>query len=126
MSRNLLEDTVAMKRERSNMPVGMAASGYCVNDCEGICVVSVFPRGTAVVELHRASKVFNPASPFLFATHRNAVPLNRGWSMFALTMMIFECGSCRTKIQYGSVTVMMTEKVSHFKSTYIVHALLSK
>jgi hypothetical protein len=75
---------VATKRDRSSMPVGIAERGCCESVLVGTCVVSVFPRGTAVVELIRISNVLSPPTkPFLLATHCSLVPTNRGWSMVA-------------------------------------------
>ena len=76
--RNLLDDIVATKSERSNMCVGIADSGYCVGNGCDICVAEAFIRGSAVVELRRVSNVLKPLMRhFLLATHRNVDLVSR-------------------------------------------------
>jgi hypothetical protein len=76
--RNLLDDTVATKSERSNMCVGIADSGYCANGCFDVCVAVALICGSAVVELRRVSNVLKPLMrALLLAMHRSVDLVSR-------------------------------------------------
>jgi hypothetical protein len=75
-----------MKSDRNSMLIGMTDSGWSASFCFATaalvsCVVSLLlPRGTAVAELSRISKVLHLVLiPFVVvAAHRKVGPPNRG------------------------------------------------
>ena len=124
IKRNLLDDTVAMKSDRSNMCVGIADSGCCASDCLGVCIVGVLIRGSAVVELSRISNVLKPLTrPFLLVTQRSVDLVSRCCSIMTSVCDVETRESSKDRIVLQGTHLISVERF--FNSASSSHTLIS-